>query len=203
MTNHTRLGNPNIRPGSLRDRAARANAEREAQKRWPENQSNAETTRLSQAGNKVSPSTGSNAPAKTNVQRELTPRQKDFIAQEAASIKNDNGMNPEYKKAYLEALEQYPPRTNTAQSQQTARQVAELRALQTAPRYTAQTRTVDNGVIVDRANLSRSEPAPPPTREGNTLVTPKVNDAKGNAIATTQVQREQQQQANRYRNKDY
>lgn len=203
MTNQTRLGNPNIRPGSLRDRAARANAEREAQKRWPENQSNAETTRLSQAGNKVSPSTGSNAPAKTNVQRELTPRQKDFIAQEAASIKNDNGMNPEYKKAYLEALEKYPPRTNTAQSQQTARQVAELRALQTAPRYTAQTRTVDNGVIVDRANLSRSEPAPPPTREGNTLVTPKVNDAKGNAIATTQVQREQQQQANRYRNKDY
>jgi hypothetical protein len=31
MTNQTRLGNPNINPGSLRDRAAQANAAREEQ----------------------------------------------------------------------------------------------------------------------------------------------------------------------------
>lgn len=200
LTGQTRLGNPNIRPGSLRDRAARANAEREAQRRWPENQTNAETARLNRAGS-VSPSTGTPAPARTNVQPELTPRQRDFVSQETAAVKNDNGMNPEYKKAYLAALERNPPRTGSLQSQESARNIAETEALRTAPRYSSQTRTVDNGVITDRANLSRSEPAPAPTREGTTLSTNKVNDSRGNSIATTQVQREQQ--ATRYRDRNY
>jgi hypothetical protein len=230
MTGQTRLGNPNIRPGSLRDRAARANAEREAQRRWPENQTNAETARLNRAGS-VSPSTGTPAPARTNVQpertpsvnsspatpgvspsprnttlrtfvqSELTPEQRNFVAQEAAIVKNDNGMNLEYKKAYLAALEKNPPRTGSSQDQESARNIAETEALRTAQRYTSQTRTADSGVITDRANLSRFEPAPAPTREGTTLSTNKVNDSRGNNIATTQVQREQQ--ATRYRDRNY
>jgi hypothetical protein len=201
LTGQTRLGNPNIRPGSLRDRVARANAEREAQRRWPENQTNAETARLNRAGT-VSPSTGTPAPARTNVQPQLTPKQKDFVAQETANVKNDNGMNSEYKKAYLAALEKHPPRSGSLQSQESSRNMAETEALRVAPRYTSQTRTVDNGVITDRANLSRSEPAPAPTREGTTLLPNKANDSRGNTIATTQVQREQQQN-NRTRTRDY
>jgi hypothetical protein len=209
MTNQTRLGNPNIRPGSLRDRAARANAARAAGEKpaqttpWPESRSGASEATYDAMGNVTgySPSTGTPAPAKTNVQRELTPKQKDFVAQETANVKDDKGMNPEYKKAYLAALEKNPPRTGTLQSQESARSIAETEALRTAPRYTSQTRTVDNGVITDRANLSRSEPAPAPTREGTTLATNKANDNKGNTIATTQVQREQQ--ATRYKDRTY
>lgn len=200
MTGQTRLGNPNIRPGSLRDRAARANAEREAQRRWPENQSNAETARLSQAGNKVSPSTGTPAPAKTNVQRELTPRQQNFIAQEEASIK-DAGYSDAYKKAYIENLKANPPAGESPEARRKAQLIADVRATQAAPKYPSQVRTVDNGVITDRANLARSEPAPAPTREGTTLSGNKANDSRGNTIATTQVQREQQ--ASRYRDRDY
>lgn len=197
MTNQTRLGNPNIRPGSLRDRAARANAEREAAKNgttlWPGQTDNSKA---------VSPSTGTPAPAKTNTQRELTPRQKDFVAQETANVKDDNGMNPEYKKAYVAALEKHPPVTDSAQSQQAAKKIAAAEALRTAPRYTAQTRTVDNGVITDRLDLSKAEPAPAPTRNGTNLSVNKTNDIKGNNIATAQVQREQQL-SNRPKSRDY
>jgi hypothetical protein len=210
MTNQTRLGNPNIRPGSLRDRAARANAARAAGEKpeqttpWPESRSGASEATYDAMGNVTgySPSTGTPAPAKTNKQRELTPKQKDFVAQESAYVKDDAGMNPEYKKAYLESLAKHPPVTNSLQSQEAAKQIAATEALRTAPRYSAQTRTVDNGVITDRVNLSKLEPAPSPTRDGTTLSTNKSNDAKGNAIATTQVQREQQL-AKRSKGRDY
>ncbi len=200
LTNQTRLGNPNIRPGSLRDRAARANAAREAQRQWPEDQSAAETARLNRQA-VVSPSTGTPTPAKTNAQRVLTPRQKDFIAQEEASIKNA-GFTDEYKKAYIESLKNNPPPIDSARSRQTAQTIANAEARRVAPQYPSQTRTTDNGVIINRENLSRSEPAPPPTREGTTLPAGKANDSKGNAIATRQVQREQEQ-TNRSRGRDY
>lgn len=137
-----------------------------------------------------SPSTGTTAPATSNKQQELTPKQKDYVAQETARANQDTGMNPEYRKAYIAALEKYPPRTDSAQSRLSASQVAETVALKTAPRYTTQTRTVDNGVIVDKANLSSKEPGPSPTREGNTVVNQKANDSKGEKIMSVQAQRE-------------
>lgn len=142
----------------------------------------------------ANPSTGSNAtnvPAKAP---ELSAKQKDFIAQEKAAIKNENGLNPEYKKAYIEALEKYPPRTNSAQSQQSARQMASTLALRDAPRYASQTRTNDNGVMVDRANIRQSEPSSAPARVGNQEVAPKVNDTRSTDIVNTQAVRERNAQ---------
>jgi hypothetical protein len=130
-----------------------------------DNQSNAETARLARAGT-TNPSTGTATPAVVNKTQDIPPRtpeqiqrqknlevaNRDFIKQEAVSVKDDRGMNPEYKKAYLEALEKHPPRTNSAQSQQSARQAAELRALATAPRYSTQVRTQNaDGTFTDRA----------------------------------------------------
>ena len=129
-----------------------------------DNQSNAETARLARAGT-ASPSTGANTPATVNKTQDSVPKppeqvqrrkplsaaNQEFIKQEATSVQGDGGMNPEYKKAYIAALEKYPPATNSAQSQQTARQMAELEALRTAPRYNTQVRTrQSDGTFIDR-----------------------------------------------------
>jgi len=130
-----------------------------------DNQSNAETARLARAGT-ANPSTGTATPATNNKTQDIPPktpeqvqRQKplsaanqEFIKQEAAYVKDDRGMNPEFKKAYLAELEKNPPLTNSAQSQQTARQIAELKALRTAPRYATSVRTQNaDGSFTDRA----------------------------------------------------
>lgn len=139
-----------------------------------------------------SPSTGTTAPASSNKQREMTPKQKDFVAQQEAEIKN-SGYNEAYKKSYIENLKKYPPRTDSPQSQLSAQHVAQTLALRDSPRYPSQTRTVDNGVITDRSNLSSKEPSPPPVREGTTVVNQKANDSKGEKIMSTQAQRESDQ----------
>lgn len=128
------------------------------------NQSSAETARLARAGT-ASPSTGATTPAVVNKTQDSVPkapeqvqRQKplstanaEFVKQEASYVKEDRGMNPEFKKAYLAELEKNPPRTNSIQSQESARKVAEARALATAPRYSAQVRTRNaDGSMTDR-----------------------------------------------------
>lgn len=128
------------------------------------NQSNAETARLARAGT-GSPSTGADTPAVVNktqdsvpkaseqVQRQkpLTAANQEFVKNESAYVQDDRGMNPEYKKAYLAGLEKYPPRTNSLQSQETSRKMAELDALRTAPRYSSQVRTRNaDGSMTDR-----------------------------------------------------
>lgn len=140
------------------------------------------------------PSTGSNS---TNVPKkapELSAKQKDYVAQETAYANEATGMNPEYKKAYIEALSKYPPVTNSPQSRQLARQMAETAALRTAPRYASQTRTNDNGVMVDRSNLMQREPSSAPARVGNQEVAPKINDTKSTDIVNTQAVRERNSQ---------
>lgn len=123
-------------------------------------------------------------------QKDLTVANKEFVKQEAANVKDDRGMNPEYKKAYLEGLEKYPPRSKSLQSQESSRQQAELQALAKSPRYSSQTRNVDNGVIVNSQNLQKREPSPPPVREGATQINPKANDTVAPAILATQAKRE-------------
>ncbi len=125
-----------------------------------DNQSAAETARLTR-GSATSPSTGEATPAVVNKTQDIPQRQplskqtveanKQFVKQEANYVKDDKGMNPEYKKAYLAGLEKYPPRTSSLQSQETSRKMAEADALRTAPRYAAQVRTRNaDGSMTDR-----------------------------------------------------
>jgi len=124
------------------------------------NQSSAETARLARSGT-ASPSTGETTPAAvTKTQdmplrrppsKELESANKQFVKDQAAYVKDDRGMNPEYKKAYLEGLEKYPPRSNSLQSQEISRRMAETNALRTAPRYSSQVRTQNaDGSMTDR-----------------------------------------------------
>ena len=196
------FGNP-----SLTKQAARARAS--AQKSptttaWPAAKTGVSDTAYDAKGNVTgyTASAGSATPATTNKQRELTPKQTSFIAQETADVKSDTGMNPEYKKAYLEGLKKYPPRTDTYQSKESARDMAEMEALRVAPRYASQTRTVDNGVITDRANLSKREPAPASLRDGTNIVNQPSTDSKGTQIANTQEARQRTFNANARKNQD-
>jgi hypothetical protein len=128
------------------------------------NQSDAETARLARAGT-VSPSTGATTPAVVNKTQDSVPKtpesvqsrkplsaaNQEFIKQESAYVKEDRGLNPEYKKAYLAELEKNPPITNSPQSRETARHIADMKALQTAPRYSSQVRTRNaDGSMTDR-----------------------------------------------------
>jgi hypothetical protein len=205
LTNQTRLGNPNIRPGSLRDRVARANAAREAARAWPGGTPNGTASTNSVAAGTVNPSTGSNIPATSNKQpensrptseeikrqKDLTVANTEFLKKETAYVKESAGMNPEYQKAYLEGLEKYPPRSKSLQSQEASRQQAETLALSRAPRYASQVRTNDAGVSSANANLKLQEPAPNPVREGTSVIRAKPNDTKGNELVSRQVQLEQ------------
>jgi len=129
-----------------------------------DNQSNAESARLARAST-TSPSTGATTPAVVNKTPDSVPKtpervqskkplsaaNKDFVKQESEYVKEDNGMNPEYKKAYLAALEKNPPVTNSAMSREAARDIADMKALQTAPRYSSQVRTRNSdGSFTDR-----------------------------------------------------
>lgn len=127
---------------------------------------NADGTSKQATGAGVStPSTGTNtAPTVTKTQD--TPRRsplakstvdeanKQFVKQEAEYVKDDRGMNPEYKKAYLAGLEKYPPLSKSPQSQEMSRQMAETEALRTAPRYSSSVRTQNaDGSFTDRLAL--------------------------------------------------
>ena len=202
-------GNPNLTKQAAKARASALKSQ--STKAWPSGSSEvtydamgnvtgqsftpatttSNTTKVSSPSSTAtySPSTGTTAPASSNKQREMTPKQKDFVAQQEAEIKN-SGYNEAYKKSYIENLKKYPPRTDSPQSQLSAQQVAQTLALRDSPRYPSQTRTVDNGVITDRSNLTGKEPSPPPTREGTTVVNQKSNDSKGEKIMSTQAQRE-------------
>lgn len=124
------------------------------------NQSSAETARLARSGT-ASPSTGETTPAAVTKTQDMPPRRppskelvaanKQFVKDQADYVKDDRGMNPEYKKAYLEGLEKYPPRSNSLQSQEISRRMAETNALRTAPRYSSQVRTQNaDGSMTDR-----------------------------------------------------
>lgn len=129
-----------------------------------DNQSNAETARLARAST-TNPSTGSTTPAVVNKTQDSVPKvpeqvqskkplsaaNQEFIKQESSYVKEDRGMNPEYKKAYLAELEKNPPITNSPQSRETARDIADMKALQKAPRYSSQVRTQNaDGSFTDR-----------------------------------------------------
>lgn len=167
-------GNPTLLRQAERARAAKAARDQAPKKeiQWPWKSKTSTTTGNAQdatydaLGNvtgstgtpSYSPSTGTatkDIPAKTSdqVQRQpkLSASNAEFVKQEANYIKEDSGMNPEYKKAYLAELEKNPPRTNTMQSRESAREIAEMKALQAAPRYSSQVRTRDaDGSFTDR-----------------------------------------------------
>jgi hypothetical protein len=190
MTNQTRLGNPNIRPGSLRDRAAQANAAREAARAWPGGTANGTASTNSVAAGTVNPSTGSNIPATSNKQPELTQKHKDLVTQEEANMKNST-YSEEYKKSYIENLKKNPPLSNSPQSQQMAKLAADAAAQRDGSKYPTQTRTSDAGIASANANLKSQEPAPNTVREGTSVIRSRPNDAKGNEIVSRQVQLEQ------------
>lgn len=131
------------------------------------------------------------SPAKPPVSQKTA----DFISSQEKAVNQDNGLNPEYKKAYIEALKKYPPRTDSPQSQLSAEQRARLVALQTAPQYKSQTRVTDNGVITDKYNANNKEPYAPPARVGNTNANANANDKKGDAIVNKQTTLENNIQA--------
>lgn len=150
MTNQTRLGNPNIRPGSLRDRAARANAERANGGKpaetapWPESGVGADM----KTGTGNSPSTGTATPPVVNKSQDIPApapfkrsdntvvANKKFIKQEEDYYKNEPEIRPEYKKAYIEALKENPPLSSSTTSRQWAQRAAEQKAQAASPRYT-------------------------------------------------------------------
>jgi hypothetical protein len=169
---------------------AQANAAREAARAWPGGTPNGTASTNSVAAGTVNPSTGSNIPATSNKQRELTPKQKDFIAREEAATKG-SGYNEAWKKAYLEELKKDPPRSDSPIEQKIAKRQAEARATAQAPMYPSQTRTSDAGIASANANLKSQEPAPNPVREGTSVIRAKPNDTKGNELVSRQVQLEQ------------
>ena len=202
-------GNPNLTKQAAR---AKASAQKtQSTKPWPSGSSEVtyNAARDSQAANAstspapttgaspssttaYSPSTGTTAPTASNKQRESTPKQKTFIAQQEAEVKN-SGYNEAYKKAYLDELKKNPPRSDGPIEQRIAIKQAEARAKVVAPQYPSQTRTVDNGVVTNKANLTGKEPSPPPVREGTTVVNQKTNDSKGEKIMSSQAQRESEE----------
>jgi hypothetical protein len=206
-------GNPNLTKQAAR---ARASAQKtQSTKPWPSGSSEVtyNAARDSQAANAptspapttvaspssttaYSPSTGTTSPAASNKQRESTPikqspKAQEFIKQEEAKIKNE-GYSEEYKKAYIERLKA-TPMGDGPQSQYSARQHAQRMATRDAQMYPSQTRSVDNGVTTNKANLTGKEPSPPPVREGTTVVNQKTNDSKGEKIMSSQAQRESEE----------
>jgi hypothetical protein len=182
------FGNPNLTKQAAR---ARASAQKSpSTKSWPGGTSTATYDAMGNVtGQSYSPSAGSNSPAASNKQRELTPKQNTFVAQQEANMKN-SGYNEAYKKAYLEELKKNPPRSDGPIEQRIAIKQAEARAKVVATQYPSQTRTVDNGVTTNKANLSGNESSPSPTREGTTIATQKANDSKGEKIMSSQARQE-------------
>jgi hypothetical protein len=170
---------------------ARASAQKSSStKAWPTGTSETTYDAMGNVtGQSYSPSVGSTAPAVSNKQRELLPKQKDFVAQQEAEVKN-SGYNEAYKKAYLDELKKNPPRSDGPIEQKIAIKQAEARAKAVAPQYPSQTRTVDNGVATNKANLDSKEPGPSPTREGTTVTSQKSNDSKGEKIMSSQARQE-------------
>jgi hypothetical protein len=114
-----------------------------------------------------------------------SPATANYLNNQQKAI-DQSGFNPEYKKAYMEALRNDPPISDSARAIQTAEQRARLKALQVAPQYPSQARTVDNGVKVDKNKANNTEPYAPPARVGNTNANANVNDRKGDTIVNRQ-----------------
>jgi hypothetical protein len=119
------------------------------------------TSKQATSAGSSTPSTGTNtAPTVTKTQdtpvrrvlsKKTIEANAQFVKQEAEYVKDDRGMNPEFKKAYLAGLEKYPPRGPGPQEQMMSRKMAETDALRTAPRYSSQVRTQNaDGSFTDR-----------------------------------------------------
>lgn len=113
----------------------------------------------------------------------------DYLKNKQAEL-DSSGYNPAYKKAYMEALKNDPPRTNGPTEVRLAERKAELTALQSSPKYPSQSRNVDNGVIVDKGKANNTEPQVAPARVGNTNANSNINDKKGDNIVSRQTERE-------------
>lgn len=131
--------------------------------------------------------------ANTGTDKTSSPTKPPVTSPATANYLNDkqkaidrSGFNPEYKKAYMEALRKEPPASNSPTSIQIAEHRASLKAKQVAPQYPGQVRTVDNGVITDKYNANNREPHAPPARVGNTNANANINDKKGDAIVNKQ-----------------
>ena len=166
--------------------AAQANAARA----WPGSTANGTASTNTVAAGTVNPSTGSNIPATSNKQPELTPKHKDLVTQEEANMKNST-YSEEYKKSYIENLKKNPPLSGSLQSQQMAKSAADAAAQRDGSKYPSQTRTNDAGIASANTNLKSQQPAPNPVREGTSVIRSTPNDTKGNEIVSRQVQLEQ------------
>lgn len=159
-------GNPNLTKQAARHRN-KTQAPPKATAPWPANRSGASEATYDTNGNVTgySASTGdTTAPVVTKTkdippktpeqvqrQKKLDVANKDFVKQEAGYVQDDQGMNPEYKKAYIAGLAKHPPVTNSVQSRMASRDMAEMEALRTAPRYSSQVRTRNaDGSFTDR-----------------------------------------------------
>ena len=110
---------------------------------------------------------------------------KDYYANQQSNLDMAN-YSPEYKKAYMEALKQSPPRSGSPMEQQLAEKRADLVARQTTNKYPSQAKTVDPGVIDDKRRANNAEPYPTPARTGNTNTNGNINDKKGNTVVNNQ-----------------
>jgi hypothetical protein len=175
MTNQTRLGNANITPGSLRDRAARANAERASggkpmeTTQWPQSNTPANNAAFDnnaadpESQTFVKPYNSSTGTPVTKIQSSATAQET--AAARAAYAKTDprrigsEGINPAYKEAYAS---EYAAEMSTydtsklspsgkASVERVVAQVASMKAKVVAPQYSAQVRTQNtDGSVTDR-----------------------------------------------------
>lgn len=136
------------------------------------------------------PSTGPNVRSTNNVQPQsprLTRDERALIQRERESIR-DAGYNPAWKEAYIRNLEQDPPITGSALSEDAARRRAAIRASAEQPRYPSQVRTPPPaGTEVN----SFREPAPTPVRNGSEVNRTRPNDVRGNEAVERQQRLEQ------------
>jgi hypothetical protein len=117
-----------------------------------------------------SPSTGAatppviaktaDVPVRRPLAKDTVEANKEFVKQETENMKNTVGYNAEYKKAYLEGLERYPPRSPSLNEQKISTLKAETYALSKAPRMAGGTRTQnpDGTVTFSSDIMSRTSP---------------------------------------------
>jgi len=134
------------------------------------------------------PSTGTNtAPTVTKTQDTPPPvpfkrsektveANKKFIKQEEDYYKNEPGIRPEYKKAYIEALKENPPLSSSPESRLWAQRAAEQKAQAVSPRYTP-------GPKPEKSNLSS---------DGLTLRNTPTSVNNNTSAANSQSNKEQQ-----------
>jgi hypothetical protein len=139
----------------------------------------------------VSPSTGSTAPARNNKQpTQALSSQQTGVLDKIKASESFKASSPAWKDAFVKSYAMDPPTSHEPYEVQRAIKAAQIKANSTTTRYTSFASPADSGVQNSNKINRSTEPSPPVVRDGNNIINPKINDAKGQSLTNTQEERQ-------------